>query len=72
MSAPRIAAMSDRERIYHTVTVLFSVVIVGFGAAAVAKTVASGGGPTSVGVVIGVLFMALGGARLLLAARALR
>lgn len=72
MGAHRIGAMSDRERLYHTVTVLFSVVIVGFGVAAVVKTLVSGGGPTSVGVVIGVLFMALGGARLFLAARALR
>lgn len=72
MAARRIGAMSDRERLYHTVTVLFSIVIVGFGVAAVAKTLASGGGPTSVGVVIGVLFMTLGGARLFLAARALR
>jgi len=72
VSAHRIAAMSDRERLYHTVTLLFSIVIVGFGIAALAKTLVSGGGPTSVGVVIGVLFMALGGARLFLAARALR
>jgi amino acid transporter len=64
--------VSDRERLYHTVTLLFSLVIVGFGVAAVAKTLASGGGPASVGVVLGVLFMALGGARLYVAARALR
>jgi len=64
--------MSDRERLYHTVTLLFSLVIVGFGVAAVAKTLAAGGGPASVGVLIGLLFMALGGARLYIAARALR
>jgi amino acid transporter len=64
--------MSDRERLYHTVTLLFSLVIVGFGVAAVAKTLAAGGGPGSVGVLIGLLFMALGGARLYVAARALR
>jgi amino acid transporter len=64
--------MSDRERLYHTVTLLFSLVIVGFGVAAVAKTLAAGGGPASVGVLIGLLFMALGGARLYVAARALR
>jgi hypothetical protein len=64
--------MTDRERVYHTVTLLFSIVIVGFGIAAVATTVANGGGPGSVGILIGVLFMALGGARLYLALRALR
>jgi hypothetical protein len=64
--------VSDRERLYHTVTLMFSVVIVGFGIAAIAKTLAAGGGPASVGVVLGVLFTALGGARLYVAARALR
>jgi hypothetical protein len=64
--------MSDRERVYHTVTLLFSIVIVGFGVAAVATTIANGGGPGSVGILLGVLFMALGGARLYVAVRALR
>jgi hypothetical protein len=64
--------VSDRERIYHTVTLLFSIVIVGFGIAAVTTTFARGGGPGSVGTLIGVLFMALGGARLYVAVRALR
>jgi amino acid transporter len=64
--------MSDRERLYHTVTLLFSIVIVGFGIAAVATTIAGGGGPGSVGILLGALFMALGGARLYLAVRALR
>ena len=64
--------MSDRERLYHTATVLFSVLIVGFGVAAVATTLARGGGPGSVGVLIGLLFAALGGARLYIALRALR
>jgi hypothetical protein len=64
--------MSDRERLYHTVTLLFSIVIVGFGVAAVATTLANGGGPGSVGILLGVLFTALGGARLYIAVRALR
>lgn len=64
--------MSDRERIYHTVTVLFSIVIVGFGTAAVVTTLVAGGGPASVGILIGALFIALGGARLYLALRSLR
>jgi amino acid transporter len=64
--------MSDRERLYHTVTVVFSIVIIGFGTAAVATTLAAGGGPASVGILIGALFIALGGARLYLALRSLR
>jgi hypothetical protein len=64
--------MSDRERIYHTVTVVFSIVIVGFGTAAVVTTLVAGGGPASVGILIGALFIALGGARLYLALRSLR
>jgi hypothetical protein len=64
--------MSDRERLYQTVTVLFSIVIVGFGTAAVVTTVVSGGGPASVGILIGALLIALGGARLYLALRSLR
>jgi hypothetical protein len=64
--------VSDRERLYHTVTLLFSLLIIGFGVAAIAKTLAAGGGPSSVGVLIGLLFAALGGARLYIAARALR
>lgn len=69
---PRICAMSDRERLYHTVTLLFSIVIVGFGVAAIATTIAAGGGPGSAGILIGLLFVALGGARLYVAVRALR
>lgn len=64
--------MSERERTYHRVTLLFSVAILGFGLAAVVRTLASGGGPTSVGILIGGLFIALGLARGYLAVRALR
>ena len=64
--------MSDRERIYHRVTLIFSVAILGFGLAAVVRTLAEGGGPTSIGILIGALFIALGLARGFLAVRALR
>ena len=64
--------MSERERVYHRVTLVFSVAILGFGLAAVVRTIAAGGGPTSIGILIGVLFIALGLARGYLAVRAMR
>jgi hypothetical protein len=64
--------MSERERVYHRVTLVFSVTILGFGLAAVVRTIAAGGGPTSLGILIGVLFIALGLARGYLAVRAMR
>ena len=48
--------MSERERVYHRVTLIFSIAIVGFG----------------LGILIGVLFTALGLARGFLAVRAMR
>jgi hypothetical protein len=64
--------MSERERVYHRVTLVFSIAILAFGLAAVVRTIAAGGGPTSVGILIGALFIALGLARGFLAVRALR
>ena len=64
--------MSERERLYHRVTLIFSVAILAFGLAAVVRTLAAGGGPTSLGFVLGVLFIALGVGRGYLAVRAMR
>ena len=64
--------MSERERLYHRVTLVFAIAILGFGLAAVIRTLAAGGGATSVGILIGALFIALGLARGYLAVRALR
>jgi hypothetical protein len=64
--------MSERERVYHRVTLVFSIAILGFGLAAVVRTLAAGGGPTSLGILIGTLFIALGLARGYLALRAMR
>ncbi len=43
--------------------------IIGFGIAIVAVTLANGGGPFSFGVVIGLVFLAMGCGRLYLALR---
>jgi hypothetical protein len=60
------------DEVYRGVTRLFALVIVGFGIAIVAVTLANGGGVTSVGLLIGLLFTALGVGRLYLALRARR
>ena len=64
--------MSERERLYHRVTLVFSAAILAIGLAAVVMTLAEGGGPASLGILIGVLFIALGLARGYLALRAMR
>jgi hypothetical protein len=50
-------------------TRVFSVVIVGFGLAILVVTLAGGGGPLSTGVLLGILFTALGAARFYLSLR---
>jgi hypothetical protein len=57
------------DQIYRGVTRLFAVVIVGFGLAIVAVTLANGGGVTSFGLLIGLVFIALGAGRLYLSLR---
>ena len=56
------------QRAYRQSTRLFGVLMVLLGTAIAVTTVARGGGPLSYGVVVGVLFAALGAARLYLAA----
>jgi hypothetical protein len=64
--------MSAPERLYRNLTLGFSVVIIGFGLVILAVTLASGGGPLSAGVLLGVLFCGIGGTRLYLALRTTR
>jgi hypothetical protein len=54
---------------YQLAVRIFSVVIIGFGVAMLVLTVARGGGPLAVGVLFGLLFIALGSGRLYLARR---
>ena len=60
------------DEVYRGVTRLFALVIIGFGIAIIAVTLAHGGGVTSSGLVIGLLFTGLGVARLYLSLRASR
>ena len=54
---------------YRLATRVFAVTIVGFGIAILAVTLANGGGPTSTGFILGLLFTGLGIGRLYLALR---
>ena len=60
------------DEVYRAATGLFAVVILGFGAAILIVTLANGGGPLSVGFLLGLLFVGLGAGRLYLAIRANR
>jgi hypothetical protein len=57
------------DEVYRGVTRIFSVLILGFGLAIIVVTLVEGGGPLSTGLLIGILFAALGGGRLYLALR---
>ena len=62
--------MAAPDDVYRGVTRLFSVLILGFGIAILVVTLAGGGGPLSTGVLLGILFCALGVGRLYLTLRA--
>ena len=64
--------MTAPERVYRNVTLAFSFVIIAFGLVIVGVTVAAGGGPVSTGILIGLLFLGIGGTRLYLAMRTSR
>ncbi len=57
------------DQLYRGVTRLFALLIAGFGVAIVIVTLANGGGLTSFGFLLGVVFTALGIGRLYLASR---
>ena len=57
------------DEAYRAATRVFAVIIIGFGLAIVAVTLANGGGATSVGILFGFVFVALGVGRLYLSLR---
>jgi hypothetical protein len=61
--------MSSPERIYSGSVRVFSIVFVVLGLALLASTFARGGGPLSVGTLLGVAFLAVGVGRLWISAR---
>lgn len=58
--------MAAPDQVYRAVSRLFSAIILGFGLAILIVTLANGGGPLSVGVLLGLVFTALGAGRLYL------
>jgi hypothetical protein len=61
--------MASPERIYQGSVRALSLVMLGLGLAIIAVTLFGGGGPLSLGVVLGVAFLAVGAGRLWLASR---
>ena len=61
--------MAAPDEVYRAVTRIFAVVILGFGLAILVVTLANGGGPLSLGFLLGLVFTGLGIGRLYLATR---
>lgn len=61
--------MASPERIYQSSVRLFSLVFLALGLVILVSTLANGGGPLSLGVVLGVAFLAVGAGRLWIASR---
>jgi hypothetical protein len=59
--------MASPEGLYHGSVRAFSFVFIGIGAALLTVTLIAGGGPLSTGVLLGVLFVAIGVGRLWIA-----
>lgn len=64
--------MASPERIYHGSVRALAVVFVLIGAAMLAVTLLNGGGPLSLGVLLGAAFVAVGAGRLWVANRMAR
>jgi hypothetical protein len=61
--------MSSPERIYHGSIRAFSFVFIVLGVVILVATLAAGGGPLSIGTLLGVIFIAIGAGRLWIATR---
>ena len=58
--------MSGRDA-HRQITILTSVVLVLLGAAMIVRTLSAGGGPLSLGILLGVLFVLAGAGRIVIA-----
>jgi len=61
--------MASPERIYRGSVRLFSLIFVALGLALLISTLANGGGPLSIGTLLGLAFLAVGAGRLWIASR---
>jgi hypothetical protein len=64
--------MPSPERIYHGSIRAFSFVFIALGVVILATTLGAGGGPFSVGTLLGAIFVAIGAGRLWIATRMAR
>ena len=61
--------MAAPDQLYRAVSRLFAAIITGFGITILVVTLVNGGGPLSVGFLLGLVFTGLGAGRLYLASR---
>jgi hypothetical protein len=57
----------DRDQVYHGATKLFSLAFAAIGVLLLVVTLANGGGPLSIGFLMGILFVVVGIGRLWIA-----
>lgn len=57
----------DRDQVYHGATRIFSLVFALIGVLLLVVTLANGGGPASIGFIMGILFVVVGIGRLWIA-----
>ena len=69
MAKPMNRKRPSPDEGYQLAVRIFSAVIIGFGLLMLVLTVVRGGGPLAVGVLFGLLFIALGSGRLYLSMR---
>ena len=70
MLEPKLSlAVSGPRRLHRSGTTALSLVMVAIGVAMAVRTVAAGGGPLALGVLLGLLFVAAGASRLYLQGR---
>jgi hypothetical protein len=62
----------NRDRAYHSAIRGFSLIFAVVGIALLVSTFANGGGPASIGFILGILFVAVGVGRYWIASRSLR
>lgn len=65
----RISSVPTPERIYQGSVRAFSVVFIALGLLLLVATLVNGGGPLSVGTLLGIAFLAVGAGRLWIASR---
>jgi hypothetical protein len=61
--------MASRQRIYHGSVRALSALMLGLGVAILITTLVAGGGPVSLGTMLGLAFIAVGAGRLWLLSR---